>query len=122
MARTTIPCAHTVVHYAVFASVWKLRDGGALIPSKPPDPATWQGGILEFSRARADGKWEDSRSRRLVLRHAVSAPDTGILMELYDAKLVDVTDQWLRVRGVEAHQAADGPPRALVQEWLVLLG
>jgi hypothetical protein len=48
-------------------------------------------------------------------------PDKGLLFELYQPMLVDVTDQCLRFRGVEGVPLGSGEIGGMVQEWLVQL-
>jgi hypothetical protein len=57
----------------------------------------------------------------LVLRDARANPDKGLLFELYQASLVEVTDPYLRFRGIEQVTLGRGEVGAMVQEWLVRL-
>ena len=62
---------------------------GVLGKESPPAVSAWASGILEFSKAAGDGMTQVPR--RLILRHAMSNPDKGVLLEWYRPELVDVT-------------------------------
>ena len=100
----------------MFARVIRLRRMGVLQRLEPPVEADWARGILEMSSSGFGGP---SVPRRLVLRDARSNPDRGLLMELYQPSVVDIRDDCLRLRGIEAMALGQGQQAAMVQEWLV---
>jgi hypothetical protein len=103
----------------MFAKVLRLRAMGALLGGPRPPESDWTGGIFETSDLSFGAVHRCLR--RLVLRHANSAPDMGLIFELYRPLLVQVLDPCLRFRGIEAVPTANGEIGGMVQEWLVLL-
>jgi hypothetical protein len=104
----------------MFAKVLRLRlrHMGVLIRGSRLPSSEWAVGIFEMSR---NGFGGPTTARRLVLRNVRANPDKGLLFELYQPMLVDVTDQCLRFRGVEGVPLGGGEIGGMVQEWLVQL-
>ena len=92
---------------------------GALDRDSPPPVESWASGIFEFSTAAGDGVGHVPR--RLVIRHAMSNPDKGVIFELYRPEVIDVRHPYLKVRGVEPVSLGNGALAAMVQEWLVVI-
>jgi hypothetical protein len=103
----------------MFAKVLRLRQMGVLSKVAWPAVEQWPAGILEFSRAKTEDN--ESRTRRLVLRNAQAAPDRGIIFELYKPELIDISEAYLRFRGVEAMTLGSDERAAMLQDWLVLV-
>ena len=91
---------------------------GILSDGPAPPRVQWIGGILEYSRTPTTSG-RSRTPRRLVLRHAMASPDKGILLEIYRPEIVDVSDKYLRIRGIEPIEMGSGLIGAMVQEWLV---
>jgi hypothetical protein len=106
------------LQYRMFARVLRLRQMGVLMRASRPPLAAWAVGIFEMSR---NGFGGPATARRLVLRDARANPDKGLLFELYQPMLVDVSDAYLRFRGVEGVCLGSGEIGGMVQEWLVHL-
>ena len=103
----------------MFAKVLRLRHMGALVPGDLPVEKEWLDGILEFSRTRVDASFADPRPRRLVLRDAMASPDKGVMLELFDPKVIDVPHPYLRLRGIEPAALSSGAAGGMLQDWLV---
>jgi hypothetical protein len=102
----------------MFAKVQRLRVMGVLVKDDRPSVQQWASGIFEFSTSASE---RGSRARRLVLRHAMANPDKGVIFELFEPRLVDVKDPFLRFRGVEAVSLGGNEIGAMVQEWYVVI-
>ena len=100
----------------MFARVLRLREMGVLIKGAVPPETGWAVGIFEMS---TNGFGGPRTAKRLVLRDARSNPDKGLLFELFRPELVDVSDPYLRYRGIEGVALGKGEVGAMVQEWLV---
>lgn len=91
---------------------------GVLIKGATPPDAQWASGIFEMS---SHGYGGANVPRRLVLRDARANPDKGLLFELFQPRLVDVRDPYLRFRGIESVSLGGGDVGGMLQEWLVRL-
>jgi hypothetical protein len=89
---------------------------GVAATPRTPAEADWAHGIPEMSSSGFGGP---AVPRCLVLRDARSNPDRGLLIELYQPSVVDIRDECLRLRGIEAMLLGQGQQAAMVQEWLV---
>lgn len=86
---------------------------GVLHRGERPPISEWPYGTLEFAGP------DHAAPRRLVLRAFRSAPGHGALCELIRPELVGITDNAMRLRGIEAFEFGNGTRGAMVQEWLV---
>jgi hypothetical protein len=100
----------------MLACVIRLRRMGVLQRLGPRPKRDWAHGIPEMSSSGFGGP---AVPRCLVLRDARSNPDRGLLMELYQPSVVDIRDECLRLRDIEAMSLGQGQQAAMVQEWLV---
>lgn len=100
----------------MMARVLRLRELGVLIDDELPPEAGWAAGIFEMSDAGFGGP---RTPKRLVLRDSRANPDKGLIFELYEPRLVEVRERYLRLRGIEAVSLGKDQRAAMVQEWLV---
>jgi len=97
----------------VKARVLLLRSMGMLKTGAYPPDDEWAVGMLEFESANAVAP------RRLVLRALRSAPGHGVLCELIRPELVAVSQDCMKLRGIESTEFGSGSRAAMVQEWLL---
>lgn len=98
----------------MIARIQLLRRRGVLL-TRGTAIANWSDeGYLETVVDRAGSQ----AGRRLVLRALQSAPGCGVMFQLFRPTLVSIEHEFMRVRGVEPLDTADGLA-AVVQEWLV---
>lgn len=98
----------------MIARIHLLRRRGVLLPQGATAVEWSDEGYVETMVDRAAVQ----PSRRLVLRALQSAPGCGVMFQLFRPTLVSVEHEFMRVRGIEPLDTADGLA-AVVQEWLV---
>lgn len=101
----------------MFSAVYRLREHGVLRTALPPPREQWTRGVFDFSTGETD--LVPHGRRRLVVHSAGSAPDRGILIELFQPAVVGMRDQCLHLRGVEPVRLNSGSISMMLQEWLV---
>ena len=98
----------------MIARIHLLRRRGGLLAQGPSTAAWSDEGYVETLVDRAGPQ----PGRRLVLRALQSAPGCGVMVQLFMPTLVSIEHQFIRLRGFEPIDTADGLA-AVVQEWLV---
>lgn len=96
------------------ARIRLLRHRGALLSPRGPDEG-WHEGLLETENHTRG----TSTVRRLVLRQYMSAPGMGLVAALYQAHVVEVNHDGMRLRGLEEVPADGGKVAGVLQEWAV---
>jgi hypothetical protein len=101
------------------ARVRLLRRYGMPTSRRSPAPEDWVDGYLETATELHGHRV----TRKLVVRHLMSAPGAGILHGLFQPALVSIDAQSMRLRGTERVRRPDDPvDSAVMQEWIVEIG